>query len=275
MDRISVVITCYNEGELLRRAFASLESQTDKDFETLIVNDASSDVSTNQICRELEQEKKAHIIWHKENCGLSAARNSGYEAIEGDICVPLDADDTLPQAAIAAIRNGFRKAPEADFIFGNYIRREPEKGIEKLIDCSVLCSRDGFLNPRYLATHNWILYGGSPCRKSLWRRIGGYLQEFSYDGQDVDFWMRALMSGAKGCYINHTIYEWNRSKTGMNYNVPKERWLQVYINNILFFDRFGNGIKARMKFIYQHISIGKFKKAQELAQQMIRLLVSP
>lgn len=47
MDRISVVITCYNEGERLRRAFASLESQTDRDFEILIVNDASPGLLTN------------------------------------------------------------------------------------------------------------------------------------------------------------------------------------------------------------------------------------
>lgn len=184
--------------------------QTDRDFEILVVNDASLDGVTNEICRELEEKKKVRIIWHKKNSGLSAARNSGYEAMQGDICVPLDADDILPQTAIVAIRNGFRKTPEADFIFGNYIRREPEKGIEKIVDCGVLYSHNGFLNPRYLATHKWILYGGSPCRESLWRRIGGYLQEFSYDGQDVDFWMRALISGARGFYINHTIYESKR-----------------------------------------------------------------
>jgi len=74
----------------------------------------------------LKQEKKARIIWYKKNGGLSAARNSGYEAMRGDICAPLDADDTLPQGAIAAIRKGFRENPEVDFVFGNYIRREQE-----------------------------------------------------------------------------------------------------------------------------------------------------
>jgi len=207
-------------------------------LEILIVNDASPDNVTNKICRELEKEKKAHIIWHKENGGLSTARNSGYENMKGDICIPLDADDVIPQDAIAVIRKGFKEHPEADFIFGNFIWREIERGTERLVDCSVLSSPDGFLDPRKLANGHWILYGGSPCRKSLWKRIGGYLQEFSYDVQDVDFWKRALILGAKGYYINHTIYRWYRSKNGMNYNVPPERLTQERIQNIKFYEIF-------------------------------------
>lgn len=133
-----------------------------------------------------------------------------------------------------------------------------------MVDCSILCSSEGLLNPRQL-TRKWIFYGGSLCRKSLWERLNGYTQEFSYDGQDVDFWMRALISGAKGTYINHAIYEWNRSKKGMNYNAPKEKWLDVYLKNIEFFDRFGNGIRAKASFILEYISMARFKKAGKLA----------
>ncbi len=53
MDTISVVITCYQEGNLLRRAFASLGDQSDKDFDIVIVNDASPDETTNAVCHEL------------------------------------------------------------------------------------------------------------------------------------------------------------------------------------------------------------------------------
>ncbi len=240
MDRISVVITCYKEGLLLKQAFASLENQTDRDFDILVVNDASPDAVTNEICRELETDKKARVIWHKENGGLSAARNSGYEAMEGDICVSLDADDILPQGAISTIRRGFKLNPKADFVFGNYIRREIEAGTERLIDCNAICSANRFLDARKLANGDWILYGGSPCRKSLWRRLGGYAQEFSYSAQDVDFWKRALISGARGYYVNDIIYEWNRSRKGMNCKVPRKIWVRESVKNILFYDMFAD-----------------------------------
>ena len=137
MDKISVVITCYKEGELLLRAINSVENHTDNNFEILIVNDASMDDVTNKICHELERENKARIIWRKKNGGLSAVRNSSYEAMQGDICVSLAADDILPQGTIGAIRKGFIKTPEADFVFGNYILRKIKEGTEELIDTSV------------------------------------------------------------------------------------------------------------------------------------------
>ena len=89
MDTISVVITCYKEGDLLRRAFASLESQSDKDFDIVIVNDASPDETTNTVCRELGEKPRVQVIWRTANGGLSAARNSGYEAMTGDTYVAL------------------------------------------------------------------------------------------------------------------------------------------------------------------------------------------
>ncbi len=257
-NKISIVITCYNEGKLLKRAIESVEGQIDKDFELIVVNDASPCEIINRICCQLEKNGKARVVWHNENKGLSAARNSGYKAMQGNICIPLDADDVLPQDAVLSVRKAFQNNPKADFVFGNYIRKEPESNYADIVDCSILASSKGFLDPERLIIHDWILYGGSPCRKRLWKRIGGYALEFSYDVQDVDFWKRALISGAKGYYLNKTIYEWRRSGDGMNASVPIAVLRRERKQNIKFYELFSKSKTALNKATKIMIADGFF-----------------
>jgi len=229
MDKISVVITCYKKKEPLDRAFKSLEAQTDRDFEIIIINDASTDKQLNATCKEIERHGKARIIWHKRRRGTSAARNTGCQVISGDIYVPLDADDELPPNAIAIIRKMFREAPEADFIFGNYVKNDVEKHISNVVNTKHLCGSGGYLNPKELA-RGFILYGGSPFRKSLWLKINGYDESVKSGAEDVDFWLRALVNGAQGKYANETLYIWHKSRYGMNARILKNYWF--YINQV-------------------------------------------
>jgi glycosyltransferase involved in cell wall biosynthesis len=268
-ETCTVVVTCFDEGNLLRRALESLRAQTDRDFEILIVNDASTDPETNAVCSEAESEGLARVVWRERNGGLSAARNSGYETMHGAICVPLDADDTLPAGAVAAIRASFRSRADADFVFGNYVRHDVDRGTRVEVDCSRL-ARDGVLAAETLASGEWILYGGSPCRKELWSKLGGYRAEFSYDTQDLDFWMRALTAGFVGCYAGTVIYEWSRASSGMNARVTGERWVRTRARNIAFYDRFGDGTGARRQLMRNALSVRAYDCARDLARQLVQ-----
>lgn len=266
---ISVVLTCYKEGEVLRRAYASLEAQTDQDFEIIIVNDASPDGLTNDICYEIENKGRAKLIWRKKNGGPAVAKDHGVEAMAGNICVPLDGDDVLPPGSIASIRKGFNRFPEAGFVFGDYIRRELASNTQKLIDCSVLCDRDRQLDPRRLAA-DWVLLGTSPCWKSVWQSVGGHSKLFSYDLHDMDFFMRLLVRGIEGFYLGETIYIWNRSSTGINSNLTFDAMFQLRLANLEFLDKFGDGVTARKECMYESVGQGNFASAQGMARQLLR-----
>ena len=255
MDKLSVVSTCYKQGEPLDRAFSSLEAQTDRDFEVIIVNDASTDEQLNATCREIERQGKARVIWRKKSGGTSAARNTGYQAISGNIFVPLDADDELPANAIATIRAAFKETPEADFVFGNYIKNDVEKSTSTAVNTSCLCDSNGYLEPRKLAK-GFILYGGSPFRRSMWLRINGYDRSVDSGAEDVDFWLRALTSGAKGKYINDVLYVWHKSKYGMNAQISRSYWSYInQVKNSRFYSNFAVDNKGRPKFILIHKKI--------------------
>jgi glycosyltransferase involved in cell wall biosynthesis len=215
LTTITTIITCYREGELIYKALDSLFNQNDTDFNIILVNGCSPDETTNRVCKEIEKSKKVLVIWNEVNLGMGISRNSAFEKLTTDVAVFLDADDTLPPNTIANIRSSFNAHPDADFVFGNYKLCDLEQNIEKTVDCSVISDINGSLSPSLLA-NNWKLLGSSPCKKSLWTKIGGYSLEFSNTANDVDFWQRAILAGAKGYFVNANIYNWNRSITGLN-----------------------------------------------------------
>lgn len=92
MPKISVIIPAYNVERYLSRCLNSVLSQTFKDFEIVVVNDGSSD-RTGEICDEYASVDKRIRIVHKENEGVSIARNIGIENAQGEWCCFIDSDD--------------------------------------------------------------------------------------------------------------------------------------------------------------------------------------
>lgn len=238
---LSVIITCYQEGELLRGAYDSLGRQTDQDFEIIVVNNGSIHEPTNKICKEIEKEQpNARVIWMKPNRGLSASRNRGFSEMSGNIAVFIDADDFLPDDAIHKIREAFHDNRSADFVFGDYIKKNIDNDEIKNVDCSFLADESNWLNPTKVFPE-WTLLGVSPCRKRMWEALSGYDQAFSYGGQDVDFWMRALIAGYRGYYISSPIYEWRVSGGGMNWSqANRVACKSVFNKNMEFFKKYTN-----------------------------------
>ncbi len=91
---ISVVVPVYNVSEYLGRAVDSILAQSFTDFEVILVDDGSTDRS-GEICDEYtKKDERVHVI-HKENGGLSDARNAGTAVAEGEYICFVDSDDFL------------------------------------------------------------------------------------------------------------------------------------------------------------------------------------
>ena len=268
---ISIVITCYSEGAALEEAVASAETQQDQNFELLVVNDASVDEETNRLCRQLEKEERARVVWRKSNGGLSAARNTGYEHMSGEICIPLDADDVLPDNCVGTVRNAFHADPSIGYLFGNYKKVIVETGEEQLVDCSELTTKNGFMAAEKCLS-NWFLLGVSPCRKSTWEKVSGFDQEFSYGGQDVDFWMKVFKEFIPGRYVESCIYIWKKSAKGMNAKrkgIPLNK-LDIIEKNLSTFDAYGLGTLARTRLMRGHLLFGRANRSKRYARQLLR-----
>ena len=91
MPKVSVIIPTYNRAKLIGRAINSVLVQTFKDFEIIVVDDASTD-NTRQVVKRIK-DKRIILISHQENKGGSAARNTGIKTAIGEYIAFLDDDD--------------------------------------------------------------------------------------------------------------------------------------------------------------------------------------
>lgn len=92
--KISIVVPVYNVENELKRCVQSLMEQTYKNLEVILVNDGSKDQSP-AICDALKEQDQRIVVIHKENGGLSDARNYGLNQATGDYVLYIDSDDSI------------------------------------------------------------------------------------------------------------------------------------------------------------------------------------
>lgn len=111
MTMVSVVIPTRNRRVLLSETVASVQEQTFTDWELIIVDEASTDETTDYLSSlhdpRIRSTRHAHVR------GLSAARNTGLALSRGDLVMFVDDDDLLRPDAIATLRRALSDHPDA------------------------------------------------------------------------------------------------------------------------------------------------------------------
>lgn len=116
---ISIIVPIYNVELYLRRCLDSVLNQTYTNLEIILVDDGSPD-GCPQICDEYAVKDKRIIVIHKENGGLSAARNAGLDICKGEYISFIDSDDWVSEKYIETLFNISTKE-NADIAIGEYI----------------------------------------------------------------------------------------------------------------------------------------------------------
>lgn len=109
--RVSVVTPCFNSGQWLDDAVASVAAQSYGDVEHIVVDDGSSEPATLDVLDRLES-RGVRVI-RRPHRGVSAARNAGLAAATGEFLQPLDADDLLDPRYCTVLVEALRQRPDA------------------------------------------------------------------------------------------------------------------------------------------------------------------
>ncbi|MDU5335237.1 glycosyltransferase family 2 protein [Enterococcus sp.] len=96
MCEISIIVPVYNVEKYLRKCVESILNQTFKDFELILVDDGSPD-NSGAICDQYAKRDARVRVIHKENGGLSSARNAGIEIAKGKYLGFVDSDDYIAE----------------------------------------------------------------------------------------------------------------------------------------------------------------------------------
>jgi glycosyltransferase involved in cell wall biosynthesis len=191
---ISVVVPCYNGGRFLDALMASLAHQTFRNFETIIVDDGSTDELTLHKLAALEGQVQ---IVRQKNRGLPAARNAGIQHASAELVFPLDCDDTIEPTFLCETVAALQAAPAEVGMVVTYIR---------------YVEADSGVIPRYFNRFD-LLFTNSPSnalvfRKACWHAVGGYDETMRQGYEDWDFNLRLAEAGFRGVNIAKPLYNY-------------------------------------------------------------------
>jgi len=215
---VSIVIPCYNDGEYLRESINSAKGLIYPNKEIIIINDGSTDINTNNICKELENDNELIILYHDKNKGLSAARNTGIEKSKGYYILPHDVDDTFENTFLLhsveeAERNLKISPVYCDTNHSGFIQ-----GVEQRPEWSKARLKQG---P--------FIVSNSLFRKHIWEELGGY-DETMTGWEDYDFWWRMANKGYIGVRIPLPLFNYRHIRQSMIQDIKnKEQELYNYI----------------------------------------------
>ena len=125
--RITVLTPTYNRGGSIQKLYTSLDNQSIKDFEWLIVDDGSLD-DTAQVVRKVQKSADFRIRYiYKENGGKHTALNEGIKNIESDLTFIVDSDDWLKPNAIETVLRYYGKFWDRNGLCGySFLRVFPD-----------------------------------------------------------------------------------------------------------------------------------------------------
>lgn len=125
--KISVIIPVYNVEKYLNRCLDSVIKQSYQNLEIILVDDGSTD-NSSKICDEYAQKDKRIVVLHKENGGLSDARNKGIDICTGNYISFIDSDDWLENGFYEYV---YQNLENNDLLIFNYYLSDDRK--KKLI----------------------------------------------------------------------------------------------------------------------------------------------
>jgi len=194
---VSVVIPCYNLGEYLPEAVASVQAQTYLPAEIIIVDDGSTDAQTIAVLPSFEQQAGV-TVYRKANGGAPSARNYGIQRAKGDYILCLDADDVLVPEFLAETVEALATQPGVGVV-STYVE--------------FFGARQGIWRPLDYTPHTILWHNPIPScslfRKLCWQQAGGYKDLKAC--QDWEFWLSIIgEQGWQWSVVRKVLYRYRQ-----------------------------------------------------------------
>lgn len=186
---VSVIIATFNFAKYLPDTIESVLQQTFQDWELIIVDDGSTDV-TSEVVKPYLSDKRIRYIF-QSNRGLSAARNVGLSISSGRYIQFLDADDLIHSKKLEIQSNYLESNIYVDVVFSDYYLFKDETK-ETLINPPIQ-KRNEDIKTKMLRG-NFIVVNSPLSRKKSIDKVGGFDENLT-STEDWDLWLRMLISG--------------------------------------------------------------------------------
>jgi GT2 family glycosyltransferase len=232
---VSVVVVNWERRELLRACLRSLEEQTVRDMEVVVVDNGSHDGSAEMVEREFP---RARLIRNKENRGFCAANNQGIAAARGRYIALLNNDAEADPKWLEALLGAFGTGPDVGMAASKILVWENRSTIDK---AGHLIYPDGQNRGRgtgevdrgqydQVEETAWPDGCAAMYRKDMLDGLGGFDEDFFAYADDAELGLRARLAGWRCLYIPSAVVYHHLGSTLGRYSA--ERLILIERNRI-------------------------------------------
>lgn len=232
MKKVSVIIPVYNCESTIIRTLESIKNQTFKNYEILIIDDGSTDLSP-KIIKEYIKNDNRFEFFSQPNGGVSSARNLGLSKLSGDYVCFIDGDDWVDSDYFSNIVNDMKNF---DIVFYSY-RLISDNTREVFCDtqCINMSKKSFFEN-----MHKYGIF--SPiCSKVFSKKVIGNIKfnEKLTRSEDADFTFKCFLNSEKYTYLRKCFYNYDVNAGNLGFNFSNNKFISkvdVYNNYEKFYE---------------------------------------
>lgn len=248
----SLIVPLYNVEKYLKRCIESLINQTYDNIEILLIDDGSTDNSLN-ICSNYSKVDNRIKVFHKENGGLSDARNYGIDRAKGDYVIFIDSDDYIDTDTCEKFLPYCKE--NCDIIIGNaYVQNKTEEKIKNYYINKVITGKEFLLEG----------YKNSAISMAAWLYI--YKRTFLIENhfkfkygiyhEDEEFTPRTLMFAEKVRTTGEFFYHYDVRDDSITTKKNKRKNAEDLYNTLCELEKIYNNINDNLlrKYLLNSIS---------------------
>lgn len=232
--QISIIIPIYNVERYLRQCIDSILAQTFTDFELLLIDDGSPD-GCPAICDEYAEKDARIRVFHKQNGGVTSARNKGLNNANGNWIIYIDGDDWIEPTYVEELYNAAINN-EADIAICGF-RFVYEDGSSVIEHPTIWDDNKQASLNRYIASI-WTTACGTIQKSSLYKDNGVQSPKDLTFCEDFHLMVRLCYFANKVVSINRPLYNYRQRSSSIVHSLNDKTWrdeLSTYLDIIDFF----------------------------------------
>ncbi len=218
---ISIITPFYNAGKYFEQTYNCVMNQTFPWFEWIIVNDGSTNKADLDIVERLVLEDSRIKLLHKENGGISTARNMAIREALTEIIIPLDADDLIEPTYVETIYWAMHFNPEYCWCYTKNIGFHNQEYLW-----------DKPFNATLIKEYNFLTYCAG-IRKSSIIAVGAYDEITRHYYEDWRLWLKLLSASKKPIKLGYYGFWYRRMDTGVLSIINKDPDIQKQAKQLI------------------------------------------
>ena len=221
---ISIILPTFNRSEILKETISNIQNQTLKNYELIIINDASTDNTLNVIEKFKRKDSRIIIINNQYNVGCADSRKIGLQNCNNELIVFIDDDDQWDNEKLMKQYDAMMHNNSNMVISDYYILKNKSKTYQKMSLFAHNFKNEILKKPG-------LFFQCIMIKKELIKLMDSPFDTQSIPSEDWNFFIELSKLNLKINYINKPLFTWKIHNNNQSLNLNKEAKALEYIVN--------------------------------------------